>query len=96
MEPRCDTFLPPKAIGVSIGPTGYRSRAGGARDVAFRTMDGVTRRLLFEIADGYDQMADILERITAVERLVRKRSEPVSGLDGELCRTGVQLRISPG
>ena len=69
---------PPTPNGLNAGRSaiGYRSRAGGARDVAARTLDGVTRRLLLEIAEYYEQVAETLDRIAAHERVVRNRTAP--------------------
>jgi hypothetical protein len=39
------------------------------------TADGVSRRLLLEIAHDYEQIAETLDRITAVESVIRKRQE---------------------
>jgi hypothetical protein len=52
----------------------YRNRAGGVRDIASRTHDNVIRRLLLEMAADYDQIAEMLERITATEALIGKRT----------------------
>ena len=58
-----------------IGAFVYRNRAGGARDIASMTADGVSRRLLLEIAHDYEQIAETLDRISAVESVIRKRQE---------------------
>jgi hypothetical protein len=59
-----------------LGAFVYRNRAGGARDIASMTADGVSRRLLLEIAQDYEQVAETLERIAAVESVIRKRQQP--------------------
>ena len=51
----------------------YRNRAGGTRDIASVTADGVSRRLLLEIAADYEQIAETLDRIAAVQNVVRNR-----------------------
>jgi len=58
---------------VGITPFAYRNRAGGVRDIASMTLDGVSRRLLLEIADDYERIAEMLDRISATESVVRKR-----------------------
>jgi len=59
-----------------LGAFVYRNRAGGARDIASVTVDGVSRRLLLEIANDYEQIAETLERISAIEGVIRKRQGP--------------------
>jgi hypothetical protein len=56
-----------------IGSFVYRNRAGGARDIASVTVDGVSRRLLLEIAHDYEEVAETLDRIAATESVIRKR-----------------------
>lgn len=56
-----------------IGAFVYRNRAGGARDIASVTVDGVSRRLLLEIARDYEEIAETLDRIAATESVIRQR-----------------------
>src|SRR5215831_4521455 len=61
--------LPMAGIGAFV----YRNRAGGARDIASVTIDGVSRRLLLEIARDYEEIAETLDRIAATESVIRQR-----------------------
>jgi len=64
-----------------LGSFVYRNRAGGARDIASVTIDGVSRRLLLEIARDYEEVAETLDRIAATENVIRKRQETTAGTD---------------
>lgn len=64
-----------------IGSFVYRNRAGGARDIASVTLDGVSRRLLLEIAHDYEEIAETLDRITAIEGVIRKRQTAGAAAD---------------
>lgn len=64
-----------------LGAFVYRNRAGGARDIASVTLDGVSRRLLLEIARDYEEVAETLDRIAATENVIRKRQETSAGSD---------------
>ena len=54
----------------------YRNRADGVKNIASTTVDNVNRRLLLEIAADYEQIAETLDRITAMEGVIRKRNDP--------------------
>jgi hypothetical protein len=60
----------------------YRNRAGGARDIAAMTLDGVSRRLLIEIAHDYEEIAETLDRIAAIEGVIRKRQTAPPSANG--------------
>ena len=51
----------------------YRNRAGAMRDIAGTTLDSTTRRLLLEVAEDYDAVAETLDRISATERVIDNR-----------------------
>jgi len=68
-----------------LGSFVYRNRAGGARDIASVTLDGVSRRLLLEIAHDYEDIAETLDRIAAIESVIRKRQ--VGGAAGDASET---------
>ena len=60
---------------MSITSFAYRNRADGAKTIASTTVDNVNRRLLLEVAADYEQIAETLDRITAIEAVIRKRSD---------------------
>jgi hypothetical protein len=64
-----------------LGSFVYRNRAGGARDIASVTDDGVSRRLLLEIARDYEEVAETLDRIAATEGVIRKRQSAGADTD---------------
>jgi hypothetical protein len=64
-----------------ITPFVYRNRAGGLRDIASTTLDGVTRRLLLDVAGDYERLAETLDRIAATENVIRKRQVPMPAND---------------
>ena len=51
----------------------YRNRAEAFREIAGTTLDSTTRRLLLEVAEDYDCLAETLDRITATERVIDGR-----------------------
>jgi hypothetical protein len=53
----------------------YRNRADGVKNIASTTADNVNRRLLLEIAADYEQIAETLDRINAMESVIRKRAD---------------------
>jgi hypothetical protein len=56
-------------------PFRYRNRADAIRDIAGTTLDTTTRRLLLEVAEGYESVAETLERISATEGVIDRRRE---------------------
>ncbi len=60
---------------MSAEPTifGYRNRAEAIRVIRATTLDPGTRRLLLDVAEDYEQVAEILERIEQVQRVIGKR-----------------------
>ena len=51
----------------------YRNRADAIREIAGTTLDSTTRRLLLEVADDYESVAETLDRISATERVIDRR-----------------------
>ena len=51
----------------------YRNRAEAIREIAGTTLDSTTRRLLLEVAQDYDSVAEMLDRINATERVIGNR-----------------------
>src|SRR6185436_17638649 len=56
-------------------PFRYRNRADAIRDIAGTTLDTTTRRLLLEVAEDYESVAETLERISATEGVIDRRRE---------------------
>lgn len=51
----------------------YRNRAEAVRAIRARTLDPGTRRLLDDVADDYEKLAEILNRIDQTQRVIAKR-----------------------
>ena len=51
----------------------YRNRADAIREIAGTTLDSTTRRLLLEVAEDYESVAETLDRISATERVIDRR-----------------------
>ena len=51
----------------------YRNRADAIREIAGTTLDSTTRRLLLEVAEDYESVAETLDRISATERVIDGR-----------------------